>query len=68
MNSFSQNLKLLRLEKNLGQVELAQKLGVSKGIISLWENGQREPTMQYIIKIALFFDVSADYLLGIERF
>lgn len=68
MNSFLQNLKLLRLEKNLGQVELAQKLGVSKGIISLWENGQREPTMQYIIKIALFFDVSADYLLGIERF
>ena len=68
MSKFSENLKMLRLEKNIGQVELAAKLGVSKGIISLWENGKREPTLTYIIKIATFFDVTSDFLIGLENY
>ena len=67
MNCFGENLKLLRLENNIGQVELAKNLGVSKGIISLWENGKREPTISYVIRIAKFFDVTTDYLLGLEK-
>ena len=66
-NCFKDNLKYLRNEKGLGQVELAKKLGVSKGIISLWENGLREPNMYSLIDIANFFDVSIDYLVGIEK-
>lgn len=54
-NKFKNNLKLLRQEKGIGQVELAKKLGVSKGIISLWENGLREPSMSSLIEIAKFF-------------
>jgi len=65
-NEFKNNLKALRLERGLGQVELAQKLGVSKGIISLWENGLREPNMSSLILLARFFGVSTDYLLGLE--
>lgn len=65
-NEFKNNLKALRLERGLGQVELAQKLGVSKGIISLWENGLREPNMSSLIALARFFGVSTDYLLGLE--
>lgn len=65
-NVFKSNLKLLRLEKGLGQVELAEKLGVSKGIISLWENGLREPNMTSLISIAKFFGISIDYLVGLE--
>ena len=68
MSKFSENLKMLRLEKNIGQVELATKLGVSKGIISLWENGKREPTLTYIIKISTFFDVTSDFLIGLENY
>ena len=49
------------------EVELAQKLGVSKGIISLWENGLREPTMNSLIEMAKFFDVSIDYLVGLSN-
>ena len=45
MNMFKENLKSLRIENNIGQIELAKQIGVSKGIISLWENGLREPTM-----------------------
>ena len=64
--TFKNNLKILRIENGLGQVELAQKLGVSKGIISLWENGLREPNMSSLIALAKFFGVSIDYLVGLE--
>lgn len=64
---FSENLKQLRIEKNLGQVELAKILGVSKAIISLWENELREPTLSNLISIALYFKVSIDYLVGLSE-
>lgn len=66
MNDFKTNLKNLRLEKKIGQVELAKQLGVSKGIISLWENGLREPSMTSLIALAKFFGVSIDFLVGLE--
>ena len=66
-NIFKNNLKMLRVERGLGQVELSQKLGLSKGIISLWENGLREPSMTSLIMLAKFFNVSVDYLLGLEE-
>ena len=65
-NNFKENLRMLRIENKLGQVELANALGVSKGIISLWENGLREPNMTSIILIAKYFNVSTDFLLGLE--
>lgn len=65
-NKFATILKELRQEFEIGQVELAEKIGVSKGIISLWENGLREPTMSSIITLSKFFNVSTDYLLGLD--
>ena len=67
MNNFSERLKELRTEKGIGQVELAKNLGVSKGIISLWETGLREPKLSNLIAIAKFFNVTIDYLAGIEN-
>ncbi|MBQ9104096.1 MAG: helix-turn-helix transcriptional regulator [Clostridia bacterium] len=67
MNNFKDNLKSLRQEMKIGQVELANKIGVSKGIISLWENGLREPNMSSLILLAQFFKVSIDYLVGLEQ-
>ena len=65
-NKFKENLKELRLEKKMGQVELAKALGVSKGVISLWENGLREPNMYSLIVLAKFFGVSIDELIGLK--
>lgn len=65
-NKFKDNLKDLRLERKLGQVELAKSIGVSKGIISLWENGCREPNMYSLIKLAQFFNISIDELVGLR--
>ena len=63
MNYFASNLKLLRLEKKLSQPQLAEELGVSKGMISFWENEKYEPTASSIIIVAKFFKVSIDDLL-----
>jgi transcriptional regulator with XRE-family HTH domain len=66
-NVFCERLKELRIEKAVGQVELAKELRVSKGIISLWENGLREPKLSNLIALATFFGVSIDYLVGLEN-
>lgn len=66
-NKFKDTLKELRIEKGIGQVKLAQELGVSKGVISLWENGLREPTMTSLILIADYFGVTIDFLVGREN-
>ena len=67
-NTFGKNLRALRESAGIGQVKLAlaKQLNVSKGIISLWENEKREPTMSYLIALAKYFDVSIDYLVGFE--
>ncbi len=65
-NKFKDNLKELRLEKNLGQVELAKAIGVSKGVISLWENGLREPNMYSLILLANYFNITIDELVGLN--
>lgn len=67
-NLFKDNLKELRTERGLGQVELAKAINVSKGIISLWENGLREPNMSSLIALAQFFDVSIDELVGLANY
>lgn len=54
----------LRAEKGIRQIELAQTLGVSQGTLSTWENGKYEPDIATLNKIANYFDVSVDYLLG----
>lgn len=61
---FSTRLASLRKERNLTQYSLAENLGFSRGQISNYEQGSREPDQDTLLKIADFFDVSVDYLLG----
>ena len=62
---FGERLKELRIERGLGQNALARTLGLSNASISYWETGKQEPTASAIFKLAFFFDVSSDYLLGL---
>ena len=48
------------------QVSLAKKLGVSKQAVSNWENGNIQPSIDMLIRIADLFSVTTDYLLGRE--
>lgn len=57
-------IKELRESKHLSQQRLAIEMNVSQAMISKYELGQSEPDIQMIIKLANFFQVSTDYLLG----
>ena len=59
-------IKQLRKEKGLTQIQLAHELGVDQASISKWESGKANPTKEYEDKLAEFFGVSVDVLLGFE--
>lgn len=63
---FGKKLKELRLENKLTYEGLAKEIGYSKAIIGFWENTQKQPTMDALIRLADFFNVSIDYLVGRE--
>ena len=59
-------IKVLREQQGLTQTALAQKLNITRASVNAWEMGISKPSTQYIIELAKIFDVSADYLLGIN--
>jgi transcriptional regulator with XRE-family HTH domain len=61
---FGKRIKELRKKKGLTQKSLASYLGISDRAIGYYENEQRTPPPDILQKIADFFDVSVDYLLG----
>lgn len=61
---FKERLVKLRTDKGLSQYDLAKALGLSRGQLSNYELGTRQPDNATLIKIANFFDVTTDYLLG----
>lgn len=62
----SSRIKSLRTTHQLSQVDLASALNVSKQSVSNWENDNIQPSIEMLIKIAAFFHVSTDYLLGLD--
>lgn len=63
---FANRIKELRVSMGLNQVDFAKKLNVTKQSVSNWENGNIQPSIDMLIKIATVFSVSADYLLGLD--
>jgi len=64
---FGAVLKAVRKEKGLSQSQLGLMIGVSKAVISKYENAQSYPGYDILIKLASTFRVSTDYLLGVEK-
>jgi len=67
MVDFGNRLKTLRMKENMTQQQLARKLGLTKSVISAYETGLRQPSYDVLIHIAKIYNVSTDYLLGIEN-
>lgn len=67
MDIFAQRLRELRQEKGLSMKQLAKEIGTTDAAISNWENEINEPKISYLKSIAIFFNVSTDYLLGLEE-
>ena len=66
MKIFAQRLRELRQDKHLSMKQLAKELNTTDAAISNWENEINEPKISYQFAIAKFFNVSTDYLLGLE--
>ena len=64
---FGTVLRNLRISKALTQQELGSKVGLSKAVVSKYENGLGFPTFDVLIKIAKYFGVTTDFLLGVEK-
>lgn len=63
---FAIKLKELRTEKHVSQAKLSAELNITQPVISQWENGTRTISIFDLVKIADFFNVTTDYLLGRE--
>lgn len=63
--NFSERLKELRQARELSQMDLAKKTGLSQSAIAKWELNKTEPTASNLITLSNFFDESIDYLLGL---
>lgn len=59
-----QRLKQLRTDKKLTQAELSYDLGIAKTTLAAYEQGKSEPSIETLIKISDYFDVTVDYLIG----
>ena len=66
MVDFGEKVRALREARGLSQVQFAELLGVTKGMISAYETSVRMPSYKVLIRIARLFGVSTDYLLGLE--
>ena len=64
--NFSNVLKELREEKGISQAKLGNVLKLNQSNIAKYETGEREPSIDILVKIAEFFGVSVGYLVGVE--
>lgn len=67
MVDFGNRLRTLRLKANMTQGQLAKKLNLTKSVISAYETDLRLPSYDVLIAISKIYNVSTDYLLGLER-
>lgn len=65
--TLAERIKLLREQKGITQAELARILGISRSGVNAWEMGLSIPSTQYIVELAKNFNVSTDFLLGMEE-
>ena len=63
-NIFGIRLRELRIQRKLSQKELSEELGVGRPTITQYETGSKKPSLKMVIKIADYFDMSIDYLIG----
>lgn len=64
---FNERLKLLRENYKLSQTEFGDHIGVTNQTVSNWENNNIAPSVEMVIKIAKYFNVSTDYLLDLDN-
>ena len=64
MDEFPDRLRKLRERRGISRATMSELCGLSKSMISKYERGERQPTLEPLIELADFFEVSMDYLCG----
>lgn len=59
-------IKALREQKGFTQTDLSKQLGITRSSVNAWEMGISVPSTQYVVELASIFNVSTDYLLGVD--
>lgn len=67
MVDFGERLKKLRQGEGMSQQQLADRLGVTKSVVSYYELHERHPSPEVLIKLSSIFHTSTDFLLGLEK-
>lgn len=63
----NEKIKQLRQAYGINQIELGKRLGVSKQCVSNWENDNIQPSIEMLLRISRFFNISCDELLGLQK-
>ena len=63
-SAFAEKLGSLRRDKAISQRRVAEELGVSQALLSHYENGAREPKLEFVVRACDYYSVPADYILG----
>ncbi|MCL2176412.1 MAG: helix-turn-helix domain-containing protein [Firmicutes bacterium] len=66
MRIFGERITELRQDRGLTQRQMADVFNISQSTIALWETGKTEPNFEMLKKLANYFGVSADYLIGVK--
>lgn len=66
-SDFGENLKNLRKSRNITQQDFGAQIGLSKAVVSKYETGMGYPSFDVLVRIAQYFGVTTDYLLGVAR-
>ena len=64
--NLNENIKALRMAKGISQVKFACDMGVTKQCVSNWENDNVVPSVDMLMKIAAYYSVTTDFLLGLD--
>ncbi|MBQ9038123.1 MAG: helix-turn-helix transcriptional regulator [Clostridia bacterium] len=62
----AERIKFLRESNGFTQSDLARQLGITRSSVNAWEQGISVPSTQYVVELARLFNVSVDYLLGVD--
>ena len=62
----AEKIKHLREQQGLTQAELSKRLGITRSSVNAWEMGISVPSTQSLVQLAQIFDISTDYLLGLD--
>lgn len=66
-NIYSDKIKEIRIKNNLNKKEIAEKLGISARTYAKYENGESKIPIKILIKLCLYYNISADYILGLKK-